>query len=69
MPSIPTTDNGNLTQKRVGTAAVNYLYNSDNRLIRVEDDLTGVIIAEYGYDPFWAQTVEGRGWRQNLLLL
>ena len=45
-------DNGNMTQKRVGTAAVNYIYNAANRLIRVEDDLTGVIIAEYGYDPF-----------------
>ena len=45
-------DNGNLTQKRAGTAAVNYIYNAANRLIRVEDDLTGLIIAEYGYDPF-----------------
>ena len=44
--------NGNLTQKRAGAAAVNYIYNAAKRLIRVEDDLTGLIIAEYGYDPF-----------------
>jgi len=44
--------NGNLTQKRVGTAAVNYTYNVENRLIKVEDDLTNAVIAEYGYDPF-----------------
>jgi hypothetical protein len=44
--------NGNMTQKRAGTAAVNYIYDAAKRLIRVEDELTGLIIAEYGYDPF-----------------
>ena len=44
--------NGNLTRKSVGTAAVNYIYNAAKRLIRVEDDLTGLVIAEYAYDPF-----------------
>ncbi len=32
--------------------AVNDIYNVDNRLIRVEDDLTGTVVAEYYYDPF-----------------
>ena len=32
--------------------AVHYVYNADNRLIRVEDELTGTVIAEYYYDPF-----------------
>ena len=44
--------NGNMTQKRVGTAAVNYIYDVANRLVKVEDDLTKTVIAEYGYDPF-----------------
>ena len=44
--------NGNMTQKKIGTAAVNYHYNAENRLIKIEDDLTKTVIAEYGYDPF-----------------
>ncbi|MDY0091331.1 MAG: hypothetical protein RBT80_01360 [Candidatus Vecturithrix sp.] len=44
--------NGNLIRKHLGTVAVNYSYNAQNRLIRVEDALSGLIIAEYGYDPF-----------------
>jgi large repetitive protein len=44
--------NGNLTRKKVGIAAVNYTYNAENRLVKVEDDLTKVVMAEYGYDPF-----------------
>jgi RHS repeat-associated protein len=44
--------NGNLIRKRLGTVAVNYSYNAQNRLIRVEDELSGLVIAEYGYDPF-----------------
>jgi uncharacterized protein RhaS with RHS repeats len=44
--------NGNLTQKRLGTVAVNYIYDAANRLVKVEDDVTKLVIAEYGYDPF-----------------
>jgi RHS repeat-associated protein len=44
--------NGNLVRKSLGTVAVNYSYNAANRLIRVEDELSGLVIAEYGYDPF-----------------
>ncbi|MCP4396861.1 MAG: RHS repeat protein, partial [bacterium] len=45
-------DNGNIIQKKLGNVAVNYIYNAANRLIRVEDELTGTVIAEYYYDPF-----------------
>ncbi len=44
--------NGNMIRKNVGSVAVNYIYNVANRLIRVEDELSGLVIAEYGYDPF-----------------
>jgi large repetitive protein len=44
--------NGNMTQKKVGTTVVNYLYNAENRLVQVADDLTKTVIAEYGYDLF-----------------
>ncbi len=44
--------NGNMIRKSVGSVAVNYIYNVQNRLIRVEDELSGLVIAEYGYDPF-----------------
>ena len=44
--------NGNMVQKKLGDVAVNYIYNAENRLIRVEDELTGFVIAEYYYDPF-----------------
>ncbi|MCP4314431.1 MAG: hypothetical protein GY790_24515 [Bacteroidetes bacterium] len=43
---------GNIIQKKLGNVAVNYVYNAANRLIRVEDELTGTMIAEYSYDPF-----------------
>ena len=33
-------DNGNMIRKSIGSAAVNYIYNVENRLIRVEDELT-----------------------------
>jgi RHS repeat-associated protein len=45
-------DNGNMTQKKIGTAAVNYIYDAANRLVKVEDDATQTVIAEYYYDPF-----------------
>ncbi len=45
-------ENGNMIQKKVGTVAVNYVYNPENRLVKVEDDLTETVIAEYYYDPF-----------------
>ena len=45
-------DNGNMIQKKFGNVAVNYICNADNRLTRVEDELTGPVIAEYSYDPF-----------------
>ena len=45
-------ENGNMIQKKLGNVAVNYIYNADNRLIRVEDELSGTVIAEYYYDPF-----------------
>ncbi len=45
-------ENGNMIQKKVGTVAVNYIYNVENRLVKVEDDLTKTVIAEYYYDPF-----------------
>ncbi len=45
-------DNGNMTKKSAGPVAVNYIYNAVNRLIRVADELSGLVIAEYYYDPF-----------------
>jgi YD repeat-containing protein len=45
-------DNGNMTQKKVGSVAINYIYDAADRLVRVKDDLTGTGIAEYDYDPF-----------------
>ncbi len=44
--------NGNLVRKSLGTVAVNYSYNAANRLIRVEDELSGLSLRKYGYDPF-----------------
>ncbi|MCP4289030.1 MAG: RHS repeat protein, partial [Gammaproteobacteria bacterium] len=35
--------NGNMIQKKVGTIAVNYIYNVENRLVKVEDDLTKTV--------------------------
>ncbi len=39
-------------RKSAGSVAIKYIYNVQNRLIRVEDELSGLVIAEYGYDPF-----------------
>ena len=44
-------ENGNMTQKTKGTGEMNFVYDVDNRLIRVEDESSSVI-AEYYYDPF-----------------
>ncbi len=44
--------NGNMIRKSVGSVAVNYIYNVQDRLTRVEDELSGLVIAEYSYDPF-----------------
>jgi len=44
-------DNGNMTRKTTGTDVSNYIYDVENRLIRVEDD-DGSLIAQYYYDPF-----------------
>ena len=44
--------NGNMVQKTLGGVAMNYIYNAENRLVKVEDELTGLVIAEYDYDPF-----------------
>ena len=49
---MPYDNNGNLIQKRAGEVAVNYLYNAKNQLVNVEDNLTGLVIAGYAYDPF-----------------
>ncbi len=44
-------DNGNMTQKTEGTEVRNFIYNEEDRLVRVEDG-SSVVIAEYYYDPF-----------------
>ncbi len=44
--------NGNMVRKSAGSVAVNYIYNIQHRLTRVEDELSSLVIAEYGYDPF-----------------
>ncbi|MCP4285496.1 MAG: type IV secretion protein Rhs, partial [Gammaproteobacteria bacterium] len=44
--------NGNMIRKSAGSVAVNYIYNVQYRLIRVEDELSGLVLAEYYYDPF-----------------
>jgi RHS repeat-associated protein len=43
-------DNGNTIAKTENGAAINYIYDLENRLIRVEDS-NGSVIAEYYYDP------------------
>jgi RHS repeat-associated protein len=43
--------NGNLTSKVTGSEVVNYVYDTADRLVRVEDGAANVI-ASYGYDPF-----------------
>ncbi|MBI9074589.1 MAG: RHS domain-containing protein [Desulfatibacillum sp.] len=43
--------NGNTTSKTNGTDVVNYFYDVENRLIRVEEG-DGTVVAQYYYDPF-----------------
>jgi len=49
--------NRNMTTKADGGLETNYIYDVEDRLIRVEDGSASVI-AEYYYDPF------GRRWKQ-----
>ncbi|MCP4569523.1 MAG: hypothetical protein GY841_18255, partial [FCB group bacterium] len=44
-------DNGNMTRKTEGGDVNNYVYNQEDRLIRVEDG-SAAVIAKYYYDPF-----------------
>ncbi len=44
-------DNGNMTRKKEGSTVTNFVYDIDNRLIRVTNG-SGSQIAEYTYDPF-----------------
>ncbi|MCP4756838.1 MAG: hypothetical protein GY866_38740, partial [Proteobacteria bacterium] len=43
--------NGNMTHKNVGLDKNVFIYDVEDRLVRVEDE-TGSIIADYYYDPF-----------------
>lgn len=43
--------NGNLIEKRSASAVIRYVYDTADRLIRVEDG-TGAVLARYGYDPY-----------------
>ena len=43
--------NGNMVSKTSGSVVTNYIYNIENRLVRVEDGSSNVI-AQYYYDPF-----------------
>ncbi len=43
-------NNGNMMQKTSAGQVVNYIYNVENRIARVENE-TGSVIAEYYYDP------------------
>ncbi len=44
-------NSGNIIQKTDGAEILNYIYDIDNRLIRVENE-TSSVIADYYYDPF-----------------
>ncbi|MCF8029330.1 MAG: PQQ-binding-like beta-propeller repeat protein [Desulfohalobiaceae bacterium] len=44
-------DNGNMVKRVVHGQETRYIYNANNRLVRVEDG-SGDVIAEYYYDPF-----------------
>jgi large repetitive protein len=44
-------DNGNMTRKADAGQEINYIYDVEDRLVRVEDGSTSVI-ARYYYDPF-----------------
>ncbi|MFH0727105.1 MAG: RHS repeat-associated core domain-containing protein [Pseudomonadota bacterium] len=43
--------NGNTTQKTVDTDSTHYIYDIEDRLVRVENNL-GATVADYYYDPF-----------------
>ena len=43
--------NGNMVRKVQGSQETSYLYDIENRLVRVEDG-AGTVIAQYYYDPF-----------------
>ena len=43
--------NGNMTRKTDGGQVTNYIYNVEDRLVRVEDG-DGTVVAAYYYDPF-----------------
>ena len=44
-------DNGNMTEKTVADIKTSFIYNSEDRLVRIENEAGG-IIARYYYDPF-----------------
>jgi len=44
-------ENGNMIQKTVDSVVTSFFYNTEDRLIRVEDG-SSTVIAEYYYDPF-----------------
>ncbi len=44
-------NNGNMVKKIDGSQVINYIYDEENRLVRVGNE-KGNIIAEYYYDPF-----------------
>ena len=44
-------ENGNTIRKTQGAEVTHYIYNEEDRLVRVEDESNNVI-AEYHYDPF-----------------
>ena len=44
-------ENGNTIRKTQGTEVTHYIYNEEDRLVRVKDGFNNVI-AEYHYDPF-----------------
>jgi RHS repeat-associated protein len=44
-------DNGNTVQKTSGLQTHHYIYDVEDRLVRIEDDL-GSAVAQYYYDPF-----------------
>ncbi|NJL60265.1 MAG: hypothetical protein HC887_12185, partial [Desulfobacteraceae bacterium] len=44
--------NGNMSQKSDGSQAFTYIYDVENRLVRVEKKSDGSVVANYYYDPF-----------------
>ena len=45
-------DNGNLVSRTTGSVTDLFIYDTANRLVEIEDESTGSIMAEYYYDPF-----------------